>query len=152
MGTFGVIIEVGGPRGQRYEAVEALVATGATDTVLPSELIRRLNVEVIDRLAFRLADQRVEEYDVGETRIRLDGRERTVLVVFGPEGANALLGATTLELFHLGVDPIGQRLVPVQGLLMGLSRTPSRPADTPIARAHVCAPTPTMGLTGIRRA
>ena len=119
MGTFSVTIEVGDAQGQRYEAVEALVDTGATHTVLPSELIRGLNVEVVDRLAFRLADQRVEEYDVGETRMRLDGRERTVLVVFGPEGANALLGATTLELFHLGVDPIGQRLVPVQGLLMG---------------------------------
>ena len=75
----------------------------------------------LTELAFRLADQRVEEYDVGETRMRLDGRERAVLVVFGPEGANALLGAATLELFHLGVDPIGQRLVPVQGLLMRLS-------------------------------
>ena len=128
MGTFGVTIEVGDPQGQRYEAAEALVGTGATHTVLPSELIRGLNVEVVDRLAFRLADQRVEEYDVGETRMRLDGRERTVLVVFGPEGANALLGETTLELFHLGVDPAGQRLISVQGLLMRLSRTPSRPA------------------------
>ena len=34
--------------------------------MLPSELIRGLNIEVVDRLAFRLADQRVEEYDVGE--------------------------------------------------------------------------------------
>ena len=128
MGAFSVTIEVGDPQGQRYEAVEALVDTGATHTVLPSGLIRGLNVEVVDRLAFRLADQRVEEYDVGETRIRLDGRERTVLVVFGLEGANALLGATTLELFHLGVDPIGQQLISVQGLLMGLSRKPSRTA------------------------
>ena len=130
MSTFGVTIEVGDPHGQRYEAVEALVDTGATHTVLASELIRELNIEVVDRLAFRLADQRVEEHDVGETRIRLDGRERTVLVVFGTEGANALLGATTLDLFHLGVDPVGQRLVPVQGLLMRLSRKPS-PRLTP---------------------
>ena len=105
MGTFSVTIEVGGPQGQRYEAVEALVGTGATHTVLPSELIRGLNIGVVDRLAFRLADQRIEEHDVGETRMRLDGRERTVLVVFGPEGANALLGATTLELFILASTP-----------------------------------------------
>ena len=105
MGTFRVTIEVGGPQGRRYEAVEALVDTGATHTVLPSELIGRLNVEVVDRLAFRLADQRVEHYDVGETRMRLDGRERTALVVFGPEGANTLLEAITLELFHPGWTP-----------------------------------------------
>ena len=55
MGTFSVTIEVGGSQGQRYEAVEALVDTGATHTVLPSELIRGLNVELADRLTFRLA-------------------------------------------------------------------------------------------------
>ncbi len=49
MGTFSVTIEVGGPQGQRYEAVEALVNKGATHTVLPSELIRGLNIEVVDR-------------------------------------------------------------------------------------------------------
>jgi predicted aspartyl protease len=37
--------------------------------------------------------------------MRLDGRERTAVVVFGPEDAAPLLGATTLELFNLGVDP-----------------------------------------------
>ena len=42
MGAFSVTIEVGDPQGQRYEAVEALVDTGATHTVLPSGLIRAL--------------------------------------------------------------------------------------------------------------
>ncbi len=60
------------------------------------------------------------EYDVGEARLRLDGRERTTQVVFGPEGVTPLLGVTTLQLFHLGVDPLQERLVPVQGLLKPL--------------------------------
>jgi hypothetical protein len=55
--------------------------------------------------------------DVGEARIRLDGRERTALVVFAPEGAKPLLGATTLELFNMAADPVRRRLVPLPGLL-----------------------------------
>ena len=38
------------------------------------------------------------EHEVGEARLRLDGRERTTLIVFGPEDAAPLLGATSLEL------------------------------------------------------
>ena len=56
--------------------------------------------------------------DVGQVRLRIDGRERFTTVVFGEPGRGALLGATGLELFNLGVDPVGQRLTPVRGLLM----------------------------------
>ena len=62
------------------------------------------------------------EYDVAEARIRLDGRERTTQVVSGPEGFSPLLGATTLPLFYLGVDPIQEQLVPVRGLLKQLTQ------------------------------
>jgi hypothetical protein len=40
-----------------------------------------------------------------------------VLVVFAPEGTSPLLGATALENLSLGVDPVQQRLVPVNALL-----------------------------------
>lgn len=66
---------------------------------------------------FQLADNREVEYDIGEIRLQLDGRERTVLVVFGPDEALPLIGATTLEVFNLGVDPVRKRLIPVTGLL-----------------------------------
>ena len=120
MGTFEVTIEVGGPQSERFESLRALVDvdTGASDTVLPETVLRRLGINPIDRSRYRLADHRVIENDVGEARIRIDGSERTALVVFDPGGATALLGATTLELFHLAVDPVDQRLISVPGLLM----------------------------------
>ena len=52
---------------------------------------------------------------------QLDGRERTTQGVFGPEGVTPLLGATTLQLFHLGVDPLQEQLVSVAGLLKPLN-------------------------------
>ena len=117
MGTFSVTIEVGDPQGQRYETVEALVDTGATYTVLPATLLQRLRVEPIERQQFEIADDRVVEYEIGETWIRLDGRRRMNVVVFGESG-HAVLGAFTLEAFGLAVDPVRKRLIRVPGLLM----------------------------------
>ena len=117
MGTFTVELQVGASAGGNFINVEALVDTGASHTMLPGDLLLSLGVEAIESVSFKLADERVVEYQVGEARLRLDGRERTVLIVFGPEDAAPLLGATTLELFNLGVDPVGQNLMPVPGLL-----------------------------------
>ena len=61
--------------------------------------------------------ERHGEYGVGEVRLRLDGRERTVFAVFGPVDATPLLGVTTLELFNLATDPVPRRLISVPGLL-----------------------------------
>lgn len=118
MGTFTVPISVGDREGRQFVQLEALVDTGASDTVLPQEVLRQLDIRSIDRSTYRLADGRVIKYEIGEARIRIDGGERTALVVFGPESTTALLGATTLEVFHLSVDPVEQILRPVPGLLM----------------------------------
>ena len=91
--------------------------TDGTYTVLAREALVRLGIQVIETVSFELADDRIVEYEVGEARVRLDGRERTTLVVFGPEGAAPLLGATTLQLFNLAVDPTRERLVAAPALL-----------------------------------
>jgi len=118
MGTFRVAIEIGDPRGERYEQVEALVDTGATYTTAPSSLLQALGVTPHDRVPFILADGRRIERDVGQTWVRVDGKSVISLVVFGEEGVEPLLGAYTLEGVRLGVDPTNRRLVPTPGLLM----------------------------------
>ena len=49
--------------------------------------------------------------DYGEARATVDGESVTTLVVFGEDGASALLGAYTLEGLVMAVDPVEQRLV-----------------------------------------
>lgn len=44
MGTFYWPMEVSSPDGSRWETVVALVDTGASHTLLPSSLLRRLGV------------------------------------------------------------------------------------------------------------
>jgi len=118
MGTFRVSIEIGDPRGERYEQVEALVDTGATYTTAPASILQRLGVTPHDRVTFIMADGRRIERQVGRTRVRVDGKAEVTLVVFGDEGVEALLGAYTLEGLRLGIDPANERLVPTPGLLM----------------------------------
>ena len=98
--------------------------------MLPRNLLTNLGVAVLEQVVFQLADERTVEYDVGEARIRLDGRERTTLVVFGPDNAEPLLGATTLQLFNMAVDTVSGRLFSVPGLLKGIGAAdPDDPSE-----------------------
>ena len=117
MGTFTVQLQVGDLAGQRFVDVEALVDTGSTYTLLPKEVLDRLEIEQEGQRSFELGDDRIVEYPIGYARMRLDGQQTIVLVVFGPEGVAPLLGATALEHLSLAVDPIHRRLIPVPVLL-----------------------------------
>ena len=67
---------------------------------------------------FRFTQGEVRRLRMGEARIRVEGRETGTLVVFNDEGTQPLLGALALEALFLSVDPVEQRLTPVDGLLM----------------------------------
>ncbi len=117
MGTVSVSVHIRNELTGEFFQVDTLVDTGATYTMLPADLLGTLGVKVIGQRNFELADNRGVRYDIGEARLRLNGDELTVLVVFAPEGASPLLGATALELFGLAADPVNQRLIPVPALL-----------------------------------
>lgn len=113
MATFRVTIQVGDLEGSRYESMEALLNTGASHLVMPRKVLERLDVPVDEHWPFELADNTVGGFDVGEVRPRLDGRESFCRVGFGESRVPALLGTISLELLHLGVDPMQERLVPL---------------------------------------
>lgn len=91
--------------------------TGASNTLVPRSILTHLGVVPEEEWPFVMADGREVAYQVAEARIRIDGRIHTTTVVFGPEDVEPLLGVITLEEFRLGVDPVGQRLIPVPGRL-----------------------------------
>ena len=62
------------------------------------------------------ADNRLVEYSMGETRLGLENRERSAPIMFAPDDTTPLVGATTLEILRLGIDPIREQLVPVNAL------------------------------------
>lgn len=117
MGTFTVPIRIGNLAGAQFVDITALVDTRTTYAALPGSILTQLGVEQEGYRRFELADNRIVEYPIGHARIRLEGQEVIVLVVFAPEDTDPLLGATVLELFSLAVDPVHQRLIPVPALL-----------------------------------
>ncbi len=116
METFSVEIAIGDVGGESYETMDALVDTGATTTVVPGAVLRRLGIAPTKRETFEYAGGQRVELDMAEARARVADRETTTWVIFG-EDETALLGAYTLEGTFLAVDPYGQRLIPIPGLL-----------------------------------
>ena len=112
MGTFSVELEVGNPSREEFVAVEAMVDTGAIYTMLPEDILDGLGIPRLETDVFELADDSLVEYPIGDAVVRLQGRMRTVPVVFTRPGNTPLLGATTLEIFRLVADPVNEQLMP----------------------------------------
>ncbi len=118
MGEIRVEIVAVNPRtGARPEAVVALADTGATLTVMPGEVLDRLGIRRLRRVALVLADGRRQEREVGDAMVALNGDSVPCRVVFGEPGDAILLGLTALEQLGLAVDPAERRLLPPDFLL-----------------------------------
>ena len=118
MSMFKVDIGVGNVDGGDLAPVRPVVDTGAAHAMLPESLLTRLGITPRRQLSFILADGSRAIYGFGLARFSIDGEEWPCPVIFGPEG-NHLLGASTLEIFNLVVDPAGERLLPAEWLSLG---------------------------------
>lgn len=118
VGTFSIEITVSDQGQQMQERMAALVDTGATNTVVPADVLKRLGVQPHRTSSFQLADGRQIELEIGRAWVRVDGQQEFTQIVFGPPGTEPILGAITLEEMNLAVDPVAQKLVPVTRYLM----------------------------------
>ena len=118
MGAFYLEIFLGDEQEKNWRAMDALVDTGASAASVPASVLRELGVRPVFTERFRFAQGEVRELPVGYTWIRFAGKELITQVIFNAEGTSPLLGALALEGAYMAVDPVGQRLIPVEGLLM----------------------------------
>ena len=118
MGTFYMAIELGDEQGANWRTLDALVDIGASTTSVPASVLRGLDVRPVSTERFRFAQGEVRELPVGYTWVRFAGKELMTQVIFNEEGTSPLLGALALEAAYMAVGPEGQRLIPVEGLLM----------------------------------
>ena len=119
MGTFYHEMQVFSSNRDRSETVDALVDTGASFSQVPGSVLRSLGITPTDTVEAVLADGRVTEDLAAEIRVRINGRETTTWVTFGPENVASLMGAHALEGVRLAVDPSSRTLVPTRILRMG---------------------------------
>lgn len=115
MGTFNCMVRFASLDGERSVEIDALVDTGASYSIVPAAILRRLGVEPTDRHRVTLADGRQVIYDLGQAQATVDGRNTTTWVYFGEHDGPPLLGAYTLEGLRLAVDPYERKLIPSVG-------------------------------------
>ena len=114
MGTVTATIEVGDPQGRNFRELDLEVDTGSTYTALPRQMLESLGVPVDASVPARLADGSRQMLEIGQTRIRLGGREFSTIVIFAEDTEPSLLGVVTLEEALLAVDPANNMLMPVE--------------------------------------
>jgi predicted aspartyl protease len=126
MGRFSVEFEVANGRdimqvelGQlsadkvRRVRLQGVVDPGATRLVLPTRVVKKLGLPVIQRIPVRYADGRKARRDlVDYARVYLQGRQGLVDAIAEPKRRTALIGAFVLEVLDFLVDCQKQRLVP----------------------------------------
>ena len=122
MTVFQYSLEVGDTSGRRFERIEAVVDTAATHTQVKGYLLRSLGHQPTENAQFELADGTIQELGVALVPFRIDGRIKFSYCVFGNDDADNLLGATALENFALGVDPVNHTLIPVVLKLLSANR------------------------------
>jgi predicted aspartyl protease len=115
MGLFRVKGRLTGPTG-RVEEVELLGDTGATLSVMPRSLAEKLELKPTRSQRVVIAGGQRDVWPVAEARLALNGDETTTPCFIAPDGP-ALLGAVALESLFLAVDPVGKRLIPVDGFV-----------------------------------
>ena len=115
MGQFRVTARLTGPTG-RSEETEFLVDTGSMLIGLPRAVADRL--ELVPQLNRRvmLADGTMTRLPVADVRFTLGGESVMTPCYIVPEGT-PLLGAVALQSLFLGVDPINERLIPIQAYI-----------------------------------
>ena len=98
---------------KRAARVRVLVDTGATHSVLPSDLAARLGVVASPRpIRVELADGSHRSMRVGAVLVRLLGREAGDTALIARRGAEPVLGVEALEALGLTVDPRSRKLRP----------------------------------------
>ena len=117
MGTFTVQIAIGDEGRRSWTTLDALVDTRASITSAPASVLRELGVEPVAQEPFRFGQGERRIMEIGRVWLRVEEKEINTLVLFNEEGTPPLLGALALETAFMGVDPVAQKLGPVDGWL-----------------------------------
>ena len=94
-----------------------LVDSGAVYSLVPGRTLRTLGLRPYRKVAFSLADGTTLTRQLGDAYFEIDGSLGPAQVIFGEEGDEPLLGATTLESLGLVLHPFKRRLIPMRMVL-----------------------------------
>jgi len=100
------------------EVIELLVDTGAVYTIVPEDVLEKLQIKRRGRRVFQTVNKQKIERDIGVATVEYMDRVAGTNVIFGKEKDTPVLGVTTLEELGLEVDPVTKQLKPTVLLLL----------------------------------
>lgn len=115
MGITRITAKVG--TGKAARDVDFLVDSGATYSLLPKIVWKKLKLKPLNEMKFSLADGSVIIRSISEVCIEYSNISRTSPVILGEEKDDALLGAVTLETMGLMLNPFTRELLPMKMML-----------------------------------
>ena len=100
--------------------VNFLIDSGAVYSLVPGKQLRSIRIKPYKKLDFLLADGSSVTREVGDAYFEYRGNGAPAPVIFGQNGDQPLLGATTLESLGLVLNPFQRELHPMKLTLMRL--------------------------------
>ena len=116
MGLTFVEGTVTGKKGKKA-TVKFMVDSGAIYSLLPEKDWKAIGLKPKRSMTFTLADGTEIKRDVSECHIALENADGHTPVILGEPGDDALLGAETLEVLGLVLNPFNRTLQPHRGVL-----------------------------------
>ncbi len=115
MGLVSVIAKVSGPEGS--VELEFLVDSGATYSLLPEAIWRKIGLKPKKEMSFSLADGSSMIRKISECLFEFGEDEAHTPVILGEGGDEALLGVITLENMGLILNPFKRQLQPMRMIM-----------------------------------
>ena len=121
MGITNAILKIREHRkSEKVAEVNFLVDSGAIYSLVPGKILDQLDIEPYKEMSFSLADGTTLKRKVCSAYFEYEGEGGPAPVVYGEEGDEPLLGATTLESLGLVLNPFTRTLHPMRMLMAEL--------------------------------
>lgn len=123
MGITTAILKVREHRkAEKFAELTFLVDSGAVYSLVPGKILDELGIEPYKEMSFSLADGTILKRQVCSAYFEYEDEGGPAPVVYGEEGDEALLGATTLESLGLVLNPFTRTLHPMRMLMAKLKK------------------------------
>ena len=109
-----VPIKIAGPSRQYGDSMNAIVDTSSFISSIPVRVLGKLGVKPTGRRRVRFGMGKVRDMDYAQIWLRFGGQEIMTFALFNQEWNTPTLGAYTLNGLFRMVDPVDQRLVPIE--------------------------------------
>ena len=123
MGITNAILKIKEHRkSEKIAEVNFLIDSGAVYSLVPGKILDALDIEPYKEMSFSLADGTTLKRKVCGAYFEYEGEGSPAPVVYGEDGDEALLGATTLKSLGLVLNPFTRTLHPMRMLMTKLTR------------------------------